>query len=64
LENSLTGVKSNISDFYFYYLFPTIFLKRITSNETSSDIFGMDVLRSFEFFETFDPFDDIFDAFE
>ncbi len=64
LENSLTDIKSNTSKFYPYYLFPLEFLKCFRSKDKISDIFGMDALRSFEFFETLDPFDDIFDAFD
>jgi hypothetical protein len=64
LENSLTGIKSDTSKFYPYYLFPLEFLKDFKSEENTDNIFGMGALRSFEFFETLDPFDDIFDAFE
>lgn len=64
LENTLKEVRSNPSKFYAYYLFPTSFLEGIKSEQDVYDIFGMNALRSFEFFETLDPFDDIFDAFE
>ncbi len=64
LENNLTGIKSNTYKFYTYYLFPVEFLDDYRSEKKMHDIFGMDALRSFEFFETLDPFDDIFDAFD
>lgn len=64
LENNLAGIESTTSKFYPYYLFPIDFLKNFKSEANINDIFGMEALRSFEFFETFDPFDDILDAFE
>jgi len=64
LKNKLSGVKTQTSKFYPYYLYPVSFLVGMKAGAIIDDPFDMDVIDSFEYFDSFDSFDDVFDSFD